>query len=221
MLDVLVDAYYRRIVGLPVEARARAQQAYTLSVGVALALVAAGLIGDVSSLPTAVQVLGVADVLLWIVASGFYLYAVAADVPAPPTTKSEGDDNLGLLISEWPQHVIEASEHERSTIDGRQRKANLVAAGAAAVALVAAGLAIWMPRPTASEARVGRVYLTADGRAAATAICGRSIESLYGGVQKQPRGLEIRVTNCGDQPKVLALTDAQVLAVAYRSSSGS
>lgn len=161
--NAVISAYYPRALAASDAARSRAQAGYGVASAIAAALVAAGVFGGLAHKPLGTQLVGVAALVSWLAAAGFFLVAVSSpflDANAQATQQS---------AEAFVYAALEQASNESKAVDRWQYLAR-VAAGIAAVLTTAAfALAIF---DTPSEEISGIVRLTADGRVAVGVACG-------------------------------------------------
>lgn len=206
----VVGAYYPHALAVPDRARSRAQAAYGIASAIAAALVAAGVFGNLDQRSILVQVLGVAALVGWLLASGLYLIAVSR--PFVPATANQASADA------FVNAALAAAKAERDKIDHWQNAAGIVS-GLAVVVTVATLIAALVETP-ASDSKAATVALTDKGVAAVTAACRKRPTKISGSVS--PSELDKEFVNmtldagiCGRAKTVVALPRAQIRAVVF------
>lgn len=206
--NAVVGAYYPRALGIPDTARSRAQAAYGIASAIAAALVAAGVFGDLDQRSDLVQVLGIASLVGWLVAAGFFLVAVSGPFHEASATQN--------TVEAFVYAALEAATKERDSVDRWQRRARF-AAGLAALLTVATLVAALIDTP--SDAKTARITLSEQGTVALASACGRTLTNISGTLS--PDNLEkefVSITMdqlCDGSAVTIAVPRAQIQAVAF------
>jgi Na+/melibiose symporter-like transporter len=209
--DVVVSAYYARVMTSSDTARARAQAAYGIASAIAAAVVAAGLFGNLGERPAGVQVVAVAALIAWLIAAALFLHTVSSpfDIGLQPQIDEEA------FISA----ALEAIRKERARIDAWQRRAQLASAVAALVTVIAFIAALRTDH--AQTQATATVTVTAAGAATLKAACGRVPAVLIGkasetSLREQFIELTLEPGVCGPSSVDVAIRRSEVLALAFR-----
>jgi MFS family permease len=160
--DAIVSAYYPRATAAADAARSRAQSAYAISSAIAGALVATGLLADLSGVEAWVKILGALALSAWFVASSLYIRAVASPVPPLETAAQPTADA-------FVEAVLSNARSEREAIDSRQDTANKVSL--LAMGLTASTLVFALLAPMPAEEKEAKLVLSPAGAGAITALC--------------------------------------------------
>ena len=168
--SAVVGAYYPKLVSSVDAARSRAQSAYAIANALAGGLVGASLFTVFANAPTYVDALGFGAIAVWIVAAGLYVRAIASPLLQPTGDVSDK--------SVFVRDILKNASTERTTIDHRQRDANL--ASIAAVILTAASFALLLFGPVGTVK--GTIDLTPAGVTQVSAVCLRPLSSLSGDI---------------------------------------
>src|SRR5262245_38789422 len=109
-LETITTEFYTQILSASKDARARAQNAYTIASATAAALVAAGLFAHIRDYPDIVQFLGVAALAIWLLAAGVYLW-IARQAPQPPDEKviEQWKTKGGLTKENFVQYALDTT----------------------------------------------------------------------------------------------------------------
>lgn len=205
----VVESYYPRLVAASDAARSRAQGAYAIASGIALALVAAGIFTKVSSAPAVVRWLTVAAVGAWLVAAYMFLRAVG-----PHGTRGELTETKNA--SEFVRYVLNAAKQERDEVDLRVHRAYwpTFIAIALTIATVVAVAAVHAPR------RASVVALSPAAQQAVQRLCPRAERLVRGRVATSALDsfwVTIRVSarECGHEVE-LRVPRRDVQAVAFQ-----
>jgi len=170
----------------------------------AAGLVFAALLAKINQMSTWVKLAGVVGLVLWLLATGLYLRAVAT----PFDERLPDIDNT----KEFLGGASALAEKERKSIDGPLNIANILACGAAIVTVVALSATIF-------HSTVQRVEITPTPgeQVVLSAVCGHSIVTLTGSVDSESigtDGIRIRPDACGSVSHlVLAPGDIDVLVL--------
>jgi hypothetical protein len=184
----IMDAYYPRVVALGDAARARAQSAYAIASAVTGVLVIAVITTKAELAGSVVRVAGLFALVLWLLAAGAYIRAVATPVKKLETTAA-------TTPSELANKVMIAARAERGEVDDRQRTANVLALLAMlATAVAFAALLFW---PAMASQPQGTLRLTEAGLDAVKAVCPDATRSLPGEVLQSSIGTDFIVVNVG------------------------
>jgi hypothetical protein len=175
VIDALVSAYYPKIIGLPDDARTRAQAGFAIASGIATALFALSLFTDLQDFDWYVWALGVASLVAWVAAAGAYIRAVA--LPTNPESRLVTRDNFADLT----QSILRNAVNERRAIDKRQLCAVRLAGVAAFLTFVAIGVALSAGK--ASDGISGRIVFSAAGLDVISASCQKLPPSIEGTVE--------------------------------------
>ncbi|HKE98660.1 MAG TPA: hypothetical protein VKG45_07000 [Actinomycetes bacterium] len=203
--DAIVAAYYQRVTALADAARSRAQSAYATASAFAGSFLAGGLLLARERVGPAVTVLGLAATACWALAAALYVHAVAAPVSRPPTSQPDADAFVGA--------VLEQVSSERSAVDRRQRRANLVAVAAILLSLVTVAVRL---APASWGRDRGEVVLSDEGVRAVQALCPGTGRTVAGEVDLAgPSGeyVTVRPDACQGRRVELRIPRDQVHAV--------
>lgn len=208
--DVVVSAYYRRLMSSSDAARARAQAAYGIASAIAGAVVAAGFLGGLRHQAVGIQTIVAVALVAWLIAAGLFLHAVSS--PFEMILES------GIAESAFIGGALEAVRAERAKIDSWQRKARLASMVAALATAGAFLAALWSTDSPAT--RPATVTVTAAGSAALKAACGTVAPRLTGRVVESSlsaRFMQMTLSPdmCGRQSVDVFLPSSDVLAVAF------
>jgi len=206
----VVDAYYPRALTVSDNARGRAQAAYGVASAIAAALVAAGVFGDLGERTTAVQVLGVAALVAWLIAAGLFLFALSAPFYETPPPQ----EGAGAFV----YSVLDAASRERRNVDQWSTRARWTSIAAGLLTVLAFGLAVFSDPP--SKTREGRITLMAASTEAVADRCPRLSATFAGRLDKADLEKEfVSITPdgavCGEEGAVISVPRAQVRAVVF------
>ncbi|MFL5872845.1 MAG: hypothetical protein ACJ75T_05150 [Solirubrobacterales bacterium] len=208
---VVIREHYARVMANADSARARAQAAYGIVSAIAIALMAAGLLGGVDTQPFGVQALTVAALVAWLAAAALFLHAVSSPFEVSPLPTSN-DEAL-------TKAVLDGVRAERTKIDSWQRRGQMAAA-VAAFLTVAAFLSALYSDGT-SERETALIALTSNGAASIQRTCGSVPSTLSGKVAKadlEDEIVEIELAPgvCGNTRVNVAVPRSAILALAFR-----
>ncbi len=211
--------YYKGVFGLADTARGRSQAAWAIASAIAGALVAAGVVKNLSAAAIAVQALGGAAVFAWLATGATFMWALVTPLPhTPPETRANTEDEVRLAF------IRNALLFYRSDLDHvqrRQRLAVLVTCLAILITVAAgsAGLAIGKPIDTVPAT----VSLNDDGKQTAEALCGHPVEELSGrlrsdSLKKDNLVIEVELGVCNTSQAVIVIPRKQVSGVESTAS---
>jgi hypothetical protein len=162
-----VADYYKGVFGLADTARGRSQAAWAIASAIAAALVAAGLIKNLSDADVAVQALASSSIFLWLATGVVFMWALVKPLPSSPPTVT------GPREAAKVSFVTSALNFFRDDLNGvqfRQRVALWVTASAAAVTVAAVVVAFTVQKPTPIVSAT--VALSDEGQQTVNALCG-------------------------------------------------
>lgn len=208
---VVIREHYARVMANADAARTRAQAAYGIVSAIAIALMAAGLLGDVDARPPGVQALTIAALVTWLAAAALFLHAVSSpfEINPEPTSSDEA----------LTKAVLDGVRAERTKIDSWQHRAQIAAAVAALLTLAAFLSVLFSGNTPARESAL--IALTPNGAASMQRTCG-SVPSTFSGKVEKPalegKLVEIALAPgvCGDTSVNVAIPRSAILAVAFR-----
>ncbi|HYQ12796.1 MAG TPA: hypothetical protein VEP94_05035 [Solirubrobacterales bacterium] len=208
---VVIREHYARVMANADAARARAQAAYGIVSAIAIALMAAGLLGGVDTQPPGVQALTVAALVAWLAAAALFLHAVSSPFEINPLPTSS-DEAL-------TKAVLDGVRAERAKIDGWQRRAQMVAAVAALLTVAAFLSALYSEDTSGRETAL--ITLTSNGAASMQRTCGSGPSTFSGKVAKADLEgeiveIELAPGVCGDTSVNVAIPRSAILALAFR-----
>jgi MFS family permease len=169
--SAVIGSYYPRQIATADSARSRAQAAYTVASGIALAILAAGVFTDIAHQRVLVRYLAAGTVALWLLTAFAFLLAVGGPPPPHQGTDIESE-------SEFVRHVLSTARSERDWVDSRLRLAYWPTA-AAMVLTVVTFVAAATSRVSESSARI---VLTQRGLGYVAQFCPEAGLRLRGGV---------------------------------------
>lgn len=209
---VVIREHYARVMANADAARARAQAAYGIVSAIAIALMAAGLLGGLDTRPSSVQALTVTALMAWLVAATLFLHAVSSpfEIDPGPTSNDEA----------LTKAVLDGVRAERVKIDSWQRKAQMAAAVAALLTVAAFLSALYSEDTSTRENAL--IAITSSGAASMQRTCGSVPSTFSGEVAKadlEEKFVEIALAPgvCGDTRVSVAIPRSAILALAFRS----
>ncbi|HEX5988969.1 MAG TPA: hypothetical protein VFY75_01985 [Solirubrobacterales bacterium] len=156
-------AYYSRLVEAPERERVRALNGFTIASAIVAAIVAAGLAKGLGDASAALRSIGYATLVLWLLAGGGYLAAVAGWSFRQERRRSADNANDAA----WNR--IEETEAEMRSIRLPMSAAQALSLIALAATLLLVGIALFQESPGERQ----RVVLTAAGTREVAAFCER------------------------------------------------
>lgn len=238
-LEAIISGHYGRALAEPVNARARAQWAYTVASATAAALVTAGILSDLPSYPWPVKVLGVLALSAWVVTAGLFMRVARiveiehrregkeviteaggelAPQPGPAKENQEHQTPPERLLGakEFAFKALRRADDEASAIDQRLGEAT----GASWIALILTVLAFLavLLFPLHAETVSARLVLTDEGQATLEAVCDAEVASLEGELEEGTLGEDFAVVRvaageCTTEETTVLLAPKQVEAV--------
>ena len=217
IIRTVIESYYSRGVAAADRARRRAERGYTIAGAVAAALVATGLLADLSRRPTLVQVLVLGAVGVWLGTVMLFIWAVAVDVRTPDTEALNGAGWTNGC--EFVRSVSEDIQDELSALHRRQLAA--LTATAIALILTISALVAGTLDPARVTREEARIALTAEADGALRQVCGSEVRDIYATVDPANLAtdvvtLQLPAGECGDtvatirEPRTTILTERQI-----------
>jgi hypothetical protein len=142
--ESVVQSYYPHALSVADTARSRAQSGYGIASAIATGLVAAGALGKIGQQSLLVQILGLAAVVMWVVAALLFLWAVAA----PVGLVTQAQPNVSAFVGA----ALQLARQERDEIDRRQRFARWASTLAAFLTVMTVTVALLLSGDRASPA---------------------------------------------------------------------
>jgi hypothetical protein len=208
---VVIREHYARVMANADAARTRAQAAYGIVSAIAIALMAAGLLGRLDTRPASVQALTVTALMAWLVAAALFLHAVSSpfEIDPGPTSNDEA----------LTKTVLDSVRAERAKIDSWQRRAQMAAAVAALLTVDAFLSALYSEDTSTRENAV--IAITSSGAADMRRTCGPVPSTFSGEVEKadlEEKFVEIALAPgvCGNTSVDVAIPRSAILALAFR-----
>ena len=168
--DAVINSYYNLAVSRGAAARSRAAAAQSVSAAIAAGLLAL-LVAHTPEQSVHLKVAAAVASSLWLVASAFYLRAIAARV------QPDGDEVGADTAEEFVRLVLKLARTEELAIDRRQRLGNISVA-LALVASVAVIIGSAILAPTAEQVLFKP---TSDQRELLIAACGSDVPNAISG----------------------------------------
>lgn len=210
----VVNAYYPALLGSADAARSRAQNGYTIASAIAAALVAAGVFGGFADATTAVRILGVLALMLWLAAASAFMYAVAGRVTMPEG-KVETLTELVEALVNWVTDARDRVERRAAWAQGLTGGAIVVTAAA----LIAAAFSL-----SRSGEISARVLLSRHGGVEVMAMCHKHVSMLHARID--PKTLDQATVKlvtdagfCGKGQVALRVRSMDVVAISQRNGA--
>lgn len=182
VVKTVVGRYYSRGVEAADRVRDRSERAYTIAGAIAAVLVAAGLLTNLDKRSTAVQVLVLSAVTVWLIAVVLFIWVVAVQ-----TSSSDGagwNDDASFV-----KFVADRVNAELGKL--RKRQFGALLATGLAVLLTIAALVVSTTDSSGASPERARLELTRQADAALTKFCGRPIGAIYAKVNPDDLGKEV------------------------------